>query len=167
MDSTELVPTEKPELTGKRDVIGRAMKVTSHVINLGTIASASHVEKRGNPILRSCDMLQQGSDPAPFFANLFLFNYESKWVKSNSYNNYARAKRLFNTFRYIDDLLALNDNNEFGNIFQQIYPPSLVLNKENSNDQSATFLDLSISIHDSQFDYKLYDKRNAFPFDIV
>ena len=121
----------------------------------------------GKTIFRQIIGIPMGSDPAPFFANLFLFNYESKWVKSNSYNNYARAKKLFYAFRFIDDLLALNDNNEFGNIFKQIYPPSLVLNKENINDQSATFLDLSISIQDSKFDYKLYDKRNAFPFDIV
>ena len=108
-----------------------------------------------------------GSDPAPFFANLFLFHHESKWIKSVSYNNYAKAKKLFNTFRYIDDLLALNDHNEFNNSFKAIYPPEVVLNKENTSDQSATFLDLSITIQDSKFDYKLFDKRNAFPFDIV
>ena len=32
---------------------------------------------------------------------------------------------------------------------------------------SATFLDLDIEIEDHIFEYKLYDKRNAYPFHIV
>ena len=85
----------------------------------------------GKSIFRQKIGIPMGSDPAPFFANLFLFYYESQWIKSNRYNNFARAKKLFNTFRYIDDLLALNDSNEFSNTFNEIYPSELVLNKEN------------------------------------
>ena len=56
-----------------------------------------------------------GSDPAPFFANLFLFFYESRWLKSIKNNNYGVAKKFGNIFRFIDDLIAINNGNEFEN----------------------------------------------------
>ena len=122
----------------------------------------------GNAIFRQIIGIPMGSDPAPFFANLFLAYHESLWIKSHSRLDLIRARRLFNTFRYIDDLLTLNDNNEFLRTFKEIYPPELILNKENpDSNTSATFLDLEITIQDNKFEYKLFDKRNAFPFDIV
>ena len=42
-----------------------------------------------------------------------------------------------------------------------------MLNKENVDDRRTTFLDLLIEIFGDQFIYKLYDKRDAFPFHIV
>ena len=36
----------------------------------------------GSKILRQVIGIPMGSDPAPFFGNLFLFFYESKWLKS-------------------------------------------------------------------------------------
>ena len=121
----------------------------------------------GNAIFRQIIGIPMGSDPAPFFANLFLFHYESRWVKINSRNNYAVTKKLFNVFRYIDDLLSLNDNGVFSNVWKEIYPPELMLNKENDSDLSASFLDLEITINNNQFEYKLFDKRRAFPFHII
>ena len=122
----------------------------------------------GNAIFRQIIGIPMGSDPAPFFANLFLAYYESLWIKSHSRIDFIRARRLFNTFRYIDDLLSLNDNNEFSRTFNEIYPPELILNKENPDSNiSANFLDLDITIQGNKFEYKLFDKRNAFPFNIV
>ena len=74
---------------------------------------------------------------------------------------------MHNIFRFIDDLLAINDQGEFGKSFLEIYPPELVLNKENISDLKTTFLDLLIEILGDQFLYRLYDKRDAFPFHIV
>ena len=123
--------------------------------------------KVGNHIFRQTIGIPMGSDPAPFFANLFLAYYEAKWVKDNVNHNYAKVKSLFNTFRYIDDLNTLNDNSVFSQHISEIYPPELVLNKENSSTTSATYLDLDITITNNQFQYQLYDKRTAFPFKIV
>jgi len=53
------------------------------------------------------------SDPAPFFANLYLSHFEATWIKSLRCTEYARAKRVFNTFRFIDDLVTVNDQGEF------------------------------------------------------
>jgi hypothetical protein len=108
-----------------------------------------------------------GSDPAPFFANLFLSHYESQWIKTICRDDYVRARRLFNTSRFIDDLLTLNDNGEFNNSHREIYPQELVLNQENTVNTSATFLDLNIEVKGNIFEYKLFDKRNDFPFYII
>ena len=35
-----------------------------------------------------------GSDPAPFFVSLFLFFYESRWLKSIKNTNYGIARKL-------------------------------------------------------------------------
>ena len=44
----------------------------------------------------------------------------------------------------------------------QIYPTELQLNKANSSDTEAPFLDLNLSITN-----KIYDKRDDFNFEIV
>ena len=50
--------------------------------------------------------------------------------------------------------------------FRDIYPENLELKLENTGTW-ATFLDLEITILDGKFSFKLYDKRNNFPFHIV
>ena len=87
-----------------------------------------------------------GSDPAPFFANLYLYHYESKWLQSLKSNNYQMARRFGNVFRYIDDLLAINDNGEFEKNYAEIYPPELELKKENNNKDRSSFLDFQLTI---------------------
>ena len=109
-----------------------------------------------------------GSDPAPFFANLFLYYYESRFIKNLKKTNLPLARKFGNVWRYIDDLGALNDNGEFEKFAPEIYPPELELKKENDGSKNASFLDLDITIEDDKtFSLKLYDKRDAFPFDIV
>ena len=49
----------------------------------------------------------------------------------------------------------------------QIYPPGLQLNKANTSDTEAPFLDLHLSISNGFVSFKIYDKRNDFDFDIV
>ena len=108
-----------------------------------------------------------GSDPAPFFANLFLYYYESKWIKNVQRSDLHKARKFANTFRFIDDLVAINDGSEFEKSFRDIYPVEMELGKENDGTNSATFLDLKISIIDNKFSLGLYDMRDGFPFFIV
>ena len=52
----------------------------------------------------------------------------------------------FNTSsRYLDDILSINDI-YFDNMVSQIYPSELQLNKANTSDTEAAFLDLHLSI---------------------
>ena len=108
-----------------------------------------------------------GSDPAPYFANLFLYHYESSWLKSIKKNNNTLARKFGNVFRYIDDLLALNDGESFGSFHKEIYPVELQLNKENVVNTETNFLDLHIKINNRTFTTMLYDKRDDFGFNIT
>ena len=70
------------------------------------------------------------------------------------------------TSRYLDDLLNI-DNNYFDGLISQIYPSEHQLNKANSPETKAPFLDLHLSILDGFISYKIYDKRDDFDFEIV
>ena len=49
----------------------------------------------------------------------------------------------------------------------RIYPPELQLNKANTSDTEAPFLDLHLSISNGFVSSKIYDKLDDFDFDIV
>ena len=123
--------------------------------------------KLGNKLFRQDIGIPMGSDPAPAFANLFLFHYESAWLKSIRKSNNILARKFGQVFRYIDDLLALNDGHSFEQYHHQIYPPELQLNKENVDDTSTDFLDMHIEIKDGVFTTRLFDKRDHFGFNIT
>ena len=107
-----------------------------------------------------------GSDSAPFFANLFLYFYESKWMNELKKNDPIKARKLYNIFRFIDDLNSINDGGEFESNYLT-YPEELQLGKENNDKNQASFLDLNIKIKDGEFYFDLFDKRDSFPFSIV
>ena len=66
-------------------------------------------------------------------------------MKSVSRENQADITEAFNsTSRYLDDLLNI-DNVHFEEMVNQIYPAELQLNKANSSDTEAPFLDFNIS----------------------
>ena len=70
------------------------------------------------------------------------------------------------TSRYLDDILNIN-NVYFDNMVSQIYPSELQLNKANTSDTEAAFLDLHLSISNDIVSTKIYDKRDDFDFEIV
>ena len=49
----------------------------------------------------------------------------------------------------------------------RIYPTELQLNRANSSDTEAPFLDLNLCISNGTVSTKIYDKRDDFDFDIV
>ena len=58
------------------------------------------------------------------------------------------------------------DNPYFDGLVNQIYPPELQLNKANTTDSEAPFLDLHLSIVNGFVSSKIYDKRDDVDFDI-
>ncbi len=83
-----------------------------------------------------------GTNCAPLLANLYLFSYEydfmMKLVKEKKLH---LARKFNNTFRYIDDLISLNNSN-FADQLAHIYPAELEL-KETTEDQNiCSYLDL-------------------------
>ena len=55
----------------------------------------------------------------------------------------------------------------FEGMVNRIYPHELQLNKANTSDTEAPFLDLHLSISNGFVSSKIYDKRDDFVFDIV
>ena len=120
----------------------------------------------GNLLFKQCIGIPMGIDPAPFWANLHLYAYEYKFIKTLMSLDPGRAMKFRYATRFIDDECNLNDGGEFGRSFHQIYPSELELKCEHQG-AHATFLDLEININDGIYVYKLFDKRNDFPFVIV
>ena len=70
------------------------------------------------------------------------------------------------TSRYLDDILNIN-NVYFDNMVNRIYPSELKLNKANTSDTEAAFVDLQLSISNYIVSTKIYDKRDDFDFEII
>ena len=68
--------------------------------------------------------------------------------------------------RYIDDLLVLNEAN-FTQVAKEIYPPELELKQTNPCLSEAVFLDTNISVTNKNICLKIFDKTDAFPFNVV
>ena len=120
----------------------------------------------GNTVFIQIIGIPMGTDPAPFWANLFLYFYEKRFITSLGSQDTLRGYKYHGVMRFIDDLCAINDGGDFGKSFLEIYPPELELKVEHEGNH-ATFLDLDISVVDNRFIYKLYDKRDNFNFFIV
>ena len=110
-----------------------------------------------------------GTNCAPLVADLFLFCYEGDFMMSLSDDKQADVIDAFNTTsRYLDDIININ-NVYFDNMVSQIhvYPLELQLNKANTSDTEAAFLDLHLSISNDIVSTKIYDKRDDFDFEIL
>ena len=121
----------------------------------------------GTKLFRQAVGIPMGTDCAPLVADLFLFCYERDYMMSLSDDKQADVIHAFNaTSRYLDGILNIN-NVYFDNMVSQIYPSELHLNKANTSDTEAAFLDLHLSISNDIVSTKIYDKRDGFDFEIV
>ena len=83
--------------------------------------------------------------------DLFLFCYERGFMMSLSYDKQADIIDALNTTsRNSDDILNIY-NVYFNNMVSQIYSSVLQLNKANTFDTEAAFLDLQLSISNDLF----------------
>ena len=96
----------------------------------------------GTKLYRQIVGIPMGNNCAPLVADLFLFCYERDFMTSLSDFNQAEIIEAFkSTYRYLDDLLNI-DNPYFEGMVNRIYPHELQLNKANTSDTEAPFLDL-------------------------
>ena len=83
---------------------------------------------------------------APLFADLFLYSYEAEFIQGFLKKNERKLAIFFNlTFRYIDDVLSLN-NCKFGDFVDHIYPMELEIKDTIDTDRSVSSLDLHLEI---------------------
>ena len=111
--------------------------------------------------------IPMGTNCTPLVADLFLFCYERAFMMFLADDKQANVIDAFSvTSRYLDDILNIN-NVYFDNMVSQIYPSELQLNKANTSDTEALFLDMHLSISNDIVSTKIYDKRDDFDVEIV
>ena len=121
----------------------------------------------GTKLYRQVVGIPMGTNCAPLVADLFLFCYERDFMMSLSDDKQADVIDVFNTTsRYLDDILNIN-NVYFDNMVSQIYPSELQLNKANTSDTKAAFLDLHLSISNDIVSTRIHEKHDDFDFEIV
>ena len=109
-----------------------------------------------------------GTDCAPYLANLFLYSYEFDFLNDTlKQKDFATLYKFNKCSRYIDDLLAINNDDLLKDYKSRIYPPELNLTCNDKSDQKVNYLDLHLEIVDTNIQCKLYDKRHSFGFSNV
>ncbi len=121
----------------------------------------------GDNLFRQVIGIPMGTDCAPFLANLFLYSYESEWMDKKLKNKDFDILHKFNRcYRYIDDLLCINNDQIMDEVMSDIYPKELSLTSDDAI-LSTNYLDLRIDIKDNNIHTSLFDKRDAFGFKII
>ena len=121
----------------------------------------------GSKLYRQIVGIPMGINCAPLVAGLFLFCCGGGFVLSLSGSGQAGVVEAFGSAsRYLDDLLNI-DNPYFEQMVGQIFPTELQLNKANSSDTDAPFLDLDLSITNGLVSSEIYDERDDFDFEII
>ena len=109
-----------------------------------------------------------GTNCAPLLADIFLYSYEAEIIQSLLSTGRTQLASWFNyTYRYIDDVLSIN-NPEFENYLGQMYPVEFEIKDTAESNTSASYLDLILSIgRDGQLHTSIYDKGDDFNFHIT
>ena len=110
-----------------------------------------------------------GTDDGPEIANLHLHQQEYQYLNGLKKVNIYKARKLNNSFRYIDDITSFNADDRILDNALTIYGNKVTLNKENVGMLQANVLDLTITINPNTqaASTTLFDKRRTFPFEVV
>ena len=122
----------------------------------------------GGEIYQQVVGIPMGTNCAPLLADLFLYTYEADFIQSLKTKGLKKTAQSFcYTFRYIDDVLSLN-NSRFGDYIDFIYPEELEIKDTTETSMCASYLDILLEIDKNQhLTTRLYDKRDDFNFPIV
>ena len=84
--------------------------------------------------------IQMGTNCAPLLADIFLYSYEADLIQSLPSTGKKHLASRFNlTYRYVDDVLSIN-NPEFENYLGQMYPAELEIKDTTESTISASYL---------------------------
>ena len=62
-----------------------------------------------------------GTDPATFWANIFLYSYEEAYMSSLISSDKVTARHFHSAEHFVDGLCTINDSGEFGRSVCYIY----------------------------------------------
>ena len=79
----------------------------------------------GGKVFQQIVGIPMGTNCAPLLADIFLYSYEAEFIQSLLSTGKKKLASQFNfTYRYIDDVLSIN-NPDFENYLGQMYPAEL------------------------------------------
>ena len=122
----------------------------------------------GGQLFRQMVGIPMGTNCAPLLADLFLYSYENEFLDKLIKKGKRKLSRKFNlSYRYIDDLISFKKK-RFKKFISDIYPKELTISETIKSTSFASYLDLLfIQDKSNNITTKLYDKRDAFGFNIV
>ena len=83
--------------------------------------------------------IPMGTNCAPLLADLFLYSYEAEFIQTLIKSGKQHLAKSFHyTYRYIDDVLSIN-NPKFGSYIVDIYPAELEIKDTTDADHRASY----------------------------
>ena len=99
----------------------------------------------GGKVFRQVIGIPMGTNSAPLLEDLFLHTYEYEFIIKTMKGDITRALQFNKTFRYIDDLLCVNNDN-FNKHINEIYPSELILKNTTTKPSETSYLDTILNI---------------------
>ena len=127
-----------------------------------TVLDNTYVQFAGF-IFRQTSGIPMGGNASPLLADLTMSMLEFKYMKQA---NVGLRASMGLCLRYIDDILNLNGK-DFLIRSKDIYPRCLPLEDTTVDSGNSNFLDLSLNIKDGKLQSTLYNKVDAFNFDVI
>jgi hypothetical protein len=128
--------------------------------------------KNGGSVRKQTVGIPMGTNCAPSLANIFLYHYESLYISNLSAKDRAAAARFHMTFRFIDDVLSVDNQKGFRQAISTdceaggIYPAYLQLKETTVSENLTQFLGMNIEAS-GKFHLSVYDKLKDFPFTVI
>ena len=100
----------------------------------------------GDQVFQQTVGIPMGTNCAPLLADLFLYSYEADFIQKLLNQKKKKLAVSFNlTFRYIDDVLSINNDN-FHTYVNTIYPNELEIKDATESSTHASYLDILLSV---------------------
>ena len=134
------------------------------IIELITLVIGNSYVTYGQQLFHQTCGIPMGSNSSPVIANLCLSYMEFKYLHNRQ--NAGPARQLSNSVRYIDDIATFGTH-VLKEVYRDIYPDTLPLSFDDTNDGTGHFLDLFIDRNRESKSITLYDKRVDFDFEVI
>ena len=113
-------------------------------------------------VFKQVQGVPMGGNASPQIADLVLSFMEFTTLKKDTKSRWNHK----HTFRYIDDLCSINSP-DFLEYCNTIYPGSLPLSDTSVSYRECNYLDLSLTCHNDTLTIDVYNKTDAFDFEVL
>ena len=117
--------------------------------NVGIVAPRGsgrvYYNYKGCVIFQQVLWIPMGTNCGPLRADQFLYSYEAEFINPHKSGKRHFAKSFRFTYRYIDDVLSIN-NPKFRDYIDFIHPAELEIKDTTDADHRASYLDLDRSL---------------------